>query len=47
MTKAEIKKLFVAIEKHDQDSVLGILAKDKAQSKQLGTITLIAETRLL
>lgn len=29
MTKTEIKKLFVAIEKHDHNVVLGILAKDK------------------
>ena len=28
MTKTEIKKLFIAIEKHDHDVVLGILAKD-------------------
>ncbi|MFK3866842.1 hypothetical protein [Pseudoalteromonas rhizosphaerae] len=36
MTKAEIKKLFVAIEKHDQDSVLGILAKDKGAIETVG-----------
>ena len=28
MTKSEIKKLFVAIEKHDHESVLGIISKE-------------------
>ncbi|MGF1742228.1 hypothetical protein L4C34_14300 [Vibrio profundum] len=36
MTKEEIKKLFIAIEKHDHDTVLGILETDKDAMEAVG-----------
>lgn len=36
MTKSEIKKLFVAIEKHDHETVLGFLKKEKNAMEVVG-----------